>query len=309
MSEIYEALRKAQREADARQRPGGDTARQPPLRLAVPAAAPAPGAEEPGAPQPAPHPVRRGLRGWLRALLRRAAEADAPDGLLAERLRARRGTPMGEQFRVLRSRIETAGFGTYMITSALEREGKTLCATNLAFALADSLGAAGVILVDADLRRPSVGAWFGLRGGPGLADCLLGDAHWSTCLHETGHPALRVLPAGRESSRSTELLGSERMAVVLDEMKEAHPQHYVVVDAPPLLLTADPLVLARHVDRVLLVVRAGITPRAAVAKAIDILGSERFLGIVLNGTTETFTERYQYGYGRYGYYGTSPSAG
>ncbi|MCK6554783.1 polysaccharide biosynthesis tyrosine autokinase [Candidatus Binatia bacterium] len=214
--------------------------------------------------------------------------------------KAGRGTAVGERFRVLRSRIETVGFGTFMVTSALDQEGKTLCATNLAFALSTSLGA-GVILVDADLRRPNVGSWFGIRGGNGLADCLLGDARWSECLRATEHQHLRLLPAGRESGLSTELLASDRMATLLTEIKAANPRHYVIVDAPPLLLTADPLVLARHVDHVLLVVRAGITPRAAVQKAIEMLGSERFLGIVLNGTEGNLSDYYQYRYGRYGY--------
>ena len=308
MSEIFEALRKAQREADARrvadirQPPVAETASErpeAPVRPAHPAAPAAPGT---GRPEPA---VRRrwgfsALRAWWRAAW------TYTDGPRAPLFTPGRGSPVGEQFRVLRSRVETAGFGTFMVTSALDREGKTLCATNLAFALSSSLGA-GVILIDADLRRPNVGSWFGMRRGAGLADCLLGDATWQALLQPTDYERLRVLPAGRESGLSTELLASDRMVALVAEIKAAYPRHYVIIDAPPLLLTADPLVLARPVDHVLLVVRADATPRAAVNKAIEVLGPERFLGIVLNGTTQNLSGYYNYRYSRYAY-GSEPDA-
>jgi len=316
MSEIFEALRKAQREADARRvegigrTPGTDVPVAPAAAPApaAPQAPPAPPVVEPAvahkaAPPSAPRRHHR-LWTWIRAFFR-GPRRGAVQGIPTPLFKAGRGTAVGEQFRVLRSRIETVGFGTFMVTSALDREGKTLCATNLAFALSTSLGA-GVVLIDADLRRPNVGTWFGIRGGNGLAECLLGDARWTECLRTTEYERLRVLPAGRETGLSTELLASERMANLLDEIKAANPRHYVIVDAPPLLLTADPLVLARHVDHAVLVVRAGVTPRAAVQKAIEMLGTERFLGIVLNGASEKFSDYYQYRYGRYGYgYGGS----
>lgn len=313
MSEIFEALRKAQREADARRvtelrPPSADTpgevaaAPPPPVHPDISATPGVQAAPLPDRRRPTPRP-RKGfaaLWAWWRKLWTPA------DGFRAPLFTPGRGSVGGEQFRVLRSRIETVGFGTFMVTSALDREGKTLCAANLAFALSSSL-AGGVILIDADLRRPNVESWFGMRRSKGLADCLLGDADWQTLLQPTDYERLRVLPAGRESGLSTELLASDRMVTLLAEIKAAYPRHYVIIDAPPLLLTADPLVLARHVDHVLLVVRADATPRAAVHKAIEVLGPERFLGIVLNGTTETLTNYYHYRYSRYAY-GGEPEA-
>jgi capsular exopolysaccharide synthesis family protein len=210
----------------------------------------------------------------------------------------RPGTEIGEQFRVLRTRVETAGPGTFMITSALDQEGKSLCVANLAAALSMSIGG-GVILVDADLRNPSIERAFKLPRGPGLVDCLLGEASWNECL-QSAREGLKVLPAGRGSAMSTELLGSDRMLTLLAELKSHFPDHHVLVDAPPLLLTADPLVLARHMDHVLLVVRAGVTPRDAVLKAIETLGTERFLGIVFNDVVETASHHYYYGRYPYG---------
>jgi capsular exopolysaccharide synthesis family protein len=214
------------------------------------------------------------------------------------------GTVIGEQFRVLRSRIETVGPGALMITSALAQEGKTLCAMNLTLALSLRIDA-GVILVDADLRRPSAGASFGIRSGRGLADCLLGEAHWQDCLVDTPYENLRLLPAGRRTSVAPELLGSERMQAVVAEMKREFPRDYLLFDTPPILLTADPMVIARHMDHVLLVVRAGMTPRASVLKAIKILGAERFLGVVLNDATDSVSDYYYYGGQHQYFYGKS----
>jgi Mrp family chromosome partitioning ATPase len=81
---------------------------------------------------------------------------------------------------------------------------------------------------------------------------------------------------------------------VISELKSCFPAHHIVVDAPPLLLTADPMVIARHMDHVLLVVRAGVTPSAAVLKAVETVGSQRLLGAILNDATETFSHYYYY---------------
>ena len=213
-------------------------------------------------------------------------------------------TVTGEQFRVLRSRIETVGPGALMVTSAVAQEGKTLCAMNLALALSLRIDA-GVVLVDADLRRPSAGASFGVKGGRGLADCLLGEARWQDCLVTTKHDSLRLLPAGRRTSVAPELLGSERMQAVVAELKREFPADYILFDTPPILLTADPMVIVRHMDHVLLVVRAGMTPRASVLKAIKVLGADRFLGVVLNDATQNVFNMYHYG-GQYGYFYGQP---
>ncbi len=209
-------------------------------------------------------------------------------------------TVIGERFRVLRTRVQAAGPGTFMISSALGQEGKTLCTMNLALALSMRIDT-GVILVDADLRRSSAGVHFGVEEGAGLADCLMGEARWQDCLFTTKYDRLRLLPAGRRTALAPELLASERMQTIVAELKAAHPQHYILFDTPPILLTADPLVLARHMDHVLLVVRAGLTPRTAVSRAIESLGADCFMGIVFNDATDSIADYYHYG-SRY-YYG------
>ena len=203
-------------------------------------------------------------------------------------------TTTSEQFRMLRTRIEMGGPGTVMITSALDQEGKTLCATNLAIALSMRIGP-GVVLVDADLRHPSVAPSFSLAGIPGLVDCLLGEARWEDCIVPTGYERLSVLPAGRRSASAPELLGSERMGALMSELKSHLPTSYVVVDAPPLLLTTDPMVIARQMDHILLVVRANVTPRTAVLKAVETIGADRIFGVILNDATDSISQYYSYG--------------
>jgi len=307
MSEIFEALRKAQRQADARrahQQPGGDAVVSRPQQTAEqPSEAARPitplinRTTDPPAPR---HRPRRWLPRWFRQTSSNG-KLDVSFPLLVS---PRHDTTVGEQFRVLRTRIESVGHGTFMVTSALDQEGKTLCAANLAVALSMSLGP-GVILVDADLRSPSIASGFGLQDTPGLVDYLRGDAQWEQCLRSTAHERLQVLPAGHSSAMSTELLTSDRMPALLVELKSRFPDRYLLIDAPPLLLTADPILLARHAEHVLLVVRADVTPRDAVIKAIEALGAERFLGVIFNGATESVSNYYYYGRDRYGGHGAS----
>lgn len=304
MSEIFDALRKAQKE-QAGQGGTADDAERGPMQL--PRAwldeQPTAALETPTADEPSrvranrPAAPTRGLFARLRERL--SGNENNGNGALF----AQPGSLMAEQFRLLRTRVEMAGPGTVMITSALDNEGKTSCAINLARALAMGIGR-GVILIDADLRHPSTAHVLGIRTNPGLVDVLTGDADWRACVHMMDEERLRVIPAGTSSSIAPELLGSPRLTQVIEEVKAEFPGHYVVFDAPPLLLTVDPLVLARHIDHVLLVVRAGVTPRAAVIKAIESLGPERLRGIVFNGATAQLGHYYHYR--DYYYYGPTP---
>lgn len=297
MSDIFDALRKAQRDAEAERGPENGGREQE--------------AGVPDSPQPPPTLAAADGRRTRRSRKRRIRwslwSGKAPsrngraddDGL--SQFSLEHGTAVGEQFRMLRTRIESAGPGAVMVTSALAHEGKTICAVNLARALAMGLESE-VLLVDADLRHPAAADVLHLRSRPGLVDYLLGESSWQECIHPSGQERLSVIPAGASSMQATELLASERMEALVIELKSQYPRHYIVFDAPPLLLTADPLVLARHMDRVLLVVRADVTPRDAVVKAIETLGADRFHGIIFNGAAQQLSRSYYpggYDYGRY----------
>jgi exopolysaccharide/PEP-CTERM locus tyrosine autokinase len=183
-----------------------------------------------------------------------------------------------EQFRQLkRPLLETARApgaggrrrgGQIMVTSALRGEGKTFCALNLAMSMAMEIDTA-VILVDADVVRPSVFARLGIAARPpGLLDLLAGTVNeLPQALVGTDVPKLLLMSAGEPNLRASELLASAAMDRLLTRLDEAYADHVVIFDAPPLLVTTESTVLAAKVGQVVVVVETGKTPRAAVQQA------------------------------------------
>ena len=182
-----------------------------------------------------------------------------------------------------------------MIASAMPAEGKTLTAANVALTLSESYGRR-VLLVDADLRRPALHQVFQVSNALGLADGLEAEADRPLPLIEFS-PLLSVLPAGKPQADPMRLLVSGAMRRVLAEAGEAFD--WVIVDTPPLGIVSDAHLLAEMVDKVVLVVRATVTPYDQVTAATNRLGREKIMGVVLNGVTEQdVTHAYeQYGYG------------
>lgn len=193
-------------------------------------------------------------------------------------------SPECEQYRTLRTQLflaaEKKPVQVVLITSALAGEGKTSTALNLALSIAQSKEKR-VLVIDGDMRRPNVAAYLGIRPGAGLAGVLEGENEpldSTVCLdaHE-----LYVLPVKAESPNPTELLSSERLELMLEELREYFD--FILVDSPPVMPFADARLLANHADAVVLVVRAGFAPYETVEKAIDVLPPGRMLGVVLNG--------------------------
>jgi protein-tyrosine kinase len=218
-----------------------------------------------------------------------------------------------EQFRKLRSQIlkltNPDSPRTIMVTSAMNGEGKTYVAANLAAGIARHLHKQA-LLVDCDLRNPSLSEWFNLPKAKGFSDYLAGDGTPSEYTCKTGLEKLRVLPAGNLRQNPTELVGSKRMEAFLRELKSQLNDRYVIFDSTPVLATTEPEVLARLVDGILLVVRAGSTPRETVQQAIRSIGKEKIIGVVLNDLvfkssalnsryfgSDGYYNRYRYGYG------------
>ncbi|MFH0810089.1 MAG: CpsD/CapB family tyrosine-protein kinase [Pseudomonadota bacterium] len=192
-----------------------------------------------------------------------------------------------EQFKTLRTRLffqrEDAP-RTLLVASAVTGEGKTLVAANLALALALSLEG-DTVLVDCDLRRPALGRFFGVRERRGLADCLSRGERAEDVVVRTPLPRLLLIPGGgRLQSNAPELLGSARMAEFFADLRSLFPNHRVVCDCPPLSAGPDAAILARYVDGVLVVVMAHEAGREEVARSLDLLGKEKLLGIVFNGS-------------------------
>jgi capsular exopolysaccharide synthesis family protein len=166
-----------------------------------------------------------------------------------------------------------------MVTSASPADGKTLTSINLSLVLAESYRCR-VLLVDADLRRPSIPSVVDLGGGSGLSEALRAATEQRLALVPIA-PRLTLLPAGQPIANSIEALTSPRMRQILDEAVTRFD--WVILDAPPAGPTADARLLAQMVDGALFVVRAGRTQYSAIQQALDALGRERLLGVVLNG--------------------------
>ena len=212
----------------------------------------------------------------------------AVDGEILRRQRvlaAGRDDSLGEAYKLLRTHVlqatKAAGRNTLMVTGPLPGEGKTLTIINLAIAVAQKIGQT-VLLVDSDLRNPSIHRYLDLPSGPGLSDYLTsGYPIQDSLVHPEGLANLVVLPGGHPTTHAAELLSSPLMADLVREMKHFYPDRYVLFDLPPLLY-ADPLAFAPLVDGIIVVVEAGSTPRQEISRALEMLKEFPVLGLVLN---------------------------
>lgn len=192
---------------------------------------------------------------------------------------------LGEAYKLLRTHVlhgtKRKGWNTLMVTGPLPNEGKTLTTINLGLAISQRVGQT-VLLVDGDLRNPSIHRYLDLPSGPGLVDYLTsGFPIAESLVHPEGLANLVVLPAGHPTSQFGELLTSPLMVDLVRELKHFYPDRYVLFDLPPLLY-ADPLAFAPLVDGIILVVEAGSTPREEITRALGMLKEFPVLGCVLN---------------------------
>jgi len=168
------------------------------------------------------------------------------------------------------------------VTSPGTGEGKSLTALNLAISIAMEIGHT-VLLVDANLRHPSVHTHLGLPGEPGLSDYLLDDTPLNELfIHPRGIDHLTLLPGGRPLQNSSEMLNSPKMGRLVDELKSRYAGRIVVFDLPPVLTAADAMAFAPYVDATLLVIEDGKTRRKEIEHAVELLSSTNILGTVLN---------------------------
>jgi len=261
--------------------------------------APLPSPAPPGGPGPdlAETPFLGQAPDKIHYIYTRTAPVDM-DRLRRNRLIVQGGDPaVGEAYKLLRTRLmqRTQGEGrnTLMFTGPLPQEGKTLTAINVALAISQKVGQT-VLLVDADLRTPSVHRCLGLPSGPGLVDYLTsGYPIAESLVHPGGLANLVVLPAGAPSPQSAELLGSPLMMELVRELKHFYPGRYVLFDLPPLLY-ADPLAFAPLVDGIMVVVESGVTPREEISRTLALLQEFPVLGLVLNKIPPEF---FSYGSG------------
>lgn len=209
-----------------------------------------------------------------------------------------------EQYRRLAATLhhaqEATGLKVVMITSAAVGEGKTLTSSNLALTLSESYQRQ-VLLVDADLRRPSLQRVFRVHAEMGLSEGLSSTTERTVPVHQISQ-RLGILAAGRPISDPMASLTSARMRRLLDEARNNFD--WVILDTPPVALLTDANLLSAMVDGALLVVKAGVTPYHLVQRALNAIGREKTLGVVLNSAQQQSSGASYYDY----YYYTTPSA-
>jgi len=179
-------------------------------------------------------------------------------------------------------RLREKGWNSLAVTSPGLNEGKTLTAINLAISLAMEVNYT-VLLVDADLRHPSVHSYFGIEAECGLSDYLTADKPLSELLiHPEEIPGLVILPGGKPLANSAEMLNSPKMARLVEELKTRYSSRIILFDLPPLLGAADALAFSPYVDAALLVIEDGKTQEEDVKRAIGLLQGTSLIGTVLN---------------------------
>jgi protein-tyrosine kinase len=216
-----------------------------------------------------------------------------PENLRRNRLIAggwEAGSSVVEGYKVLRTHLlhHTTGEGrnTLMVTGAFPGEGKTLTAINLAIILSQELNHT-VLLVDTDLRSPSITRYFGLGDQPGIVDYLTaGVPIQDLLIHPQGISKLVILPAGQAVSQAAELLNAPVMRDLVQELKQFYTNRYVIFDLPPILVYADALAFAPLMDGIMVVVEASKTPKESIQRCQEMLQKFKLLGFVLNKAEE-----------------------
>jgi len=218
-------------------------------------------------------------------------------------------TNLLEEFRIIKRPLLKRAFAErgpkdnpanlIMITSSLPGEGKTYCAINLAMSIAMELDHT-VLLVDADVARPSVLRTLGLPAQRGLMDILVDDAlELPDVILRTNVDTLALLPAGTSSTSATELLASSTMAAMLTELANRYPDRIIIFDSPPLMLTTEARVLASHMGQIVVVVEAQTTTQHAVKESLQQLEGMSNVNLIYNKTRDIpgIEETYDYHYG------------
>ncbi|MBW2329087.1 MAG: CpsD/CapB family tyrosine-protein kinase [Deltaproteobacteria bacterium] len=217
--------------------------------------------------------------------------------------------PVAESFRTLRTRILHLESGkavkNVLVTSAVPGEGKSFVCANLGLSFAQGLDQHG-LLVDCDLRKPSLGKLFGLSNKRGLVNYLRDNEDLSSLIKDVGVDKLRVISAGPPAVNPAELLGSDTMEKLIEELGSRYDDRMVLFDSPPLQAASETVILAKHVDAVVLVVRWGASRREHVKSLVELFGREKIVGVVFNAYRSNILDNKIFGSyeNQYDYYGS-----
>ena len=206
---------------------------------------------------------------------------------------------IAEQYRLLYTRIIAATAGkpqtVFAISSAIEGEGKTLTSLNLALTAARDFGRQ-TLVIEGDFRHPTFRTYLGINSPVNLMDVLLNKANLPSSLITFDHPNLTILPFGPSIKNSATILSSQEFVDLLIRLRERY--ELIIIDSPPILSLPDMPIIEQLADAILLVVRANTTPRDAVVKGIQSLGTQKLLGIIFNRVQSSISSYYRRGYSR-----------
>jgi capsular exopolysaccharide synthesis family protein len=219
----------------------------------------------------------------LRIFEEETEDQDIPPGGKPAVFIVESGTFSAEEFRKVKTQIflhAPLSPRTILVTSTVPREGKTLVAVNLAFAISQEIHRKA-ILIDGDLRKPGIHLQ-AHSDSKGLAHYLSNQTPVSEILLNSGVENLRIIPAGPSTGKSAELMGSKKMSELLMTLRRLGDDTYVIIDSPPILSTSDPTLLSRLVDGIVLVVMGNRTSGESIRRAIRSIDREKIIGIVFN---------------------------
>ncbi|MBX3629472.1 MAG: XrtA-associated tyrosine autokinase [Nitrosomonas sp.] len=209
-------------------------------------------------------------------------------------------TQVAEQFRIIKRPLLTKAFikknnNLVMITSALAGEGKSFCAVNLALSIASEMDHR-VLLIDADVARPTIPSILGFQNKIGLMDILIEDSiDVVDVLMKTSIEKLSLISSGSTHPHATELLASQTMLMLLDELAQRYNDRIVIFDSPPVLLTSEARVLAERMGQIVLVVEAEQTTQQTLKHVINQFGASSDISLIYN-KDRTFLNTEYYGY-------------
>jgi len=217
---------------------------------------------------------------------------------------------MAEEFRIIKRSILLNAFskGTQksknsnivLVTSSNPGEGKSFCAINLALSIATEQDTT-VLLIDADFSKPEVLNRLGVAGGRGLMDVVAdSELEVGDCLIRTNVPNLVLLPAGRQHNLTTELLASERMEMIVDEIANRYPDRLVLFDSPPVLASSAASVMALYMGQIVFVIQAEQTTEPQIKESLNMISACENINLLLNqtrfsGSNKKFATYYGYG--------------
>lgn len=222
--------------------------------------------------------------------------APEPEHLERNRVVAHQKTHVASwAFDVLRTQVlqkmDEHGWRTLAVTSPSTESGKTLVAVNLALSIAQQ-SQRTALLVDFDLRRPSVARVLGLNQPASLNEVLTGDADVSQAMVSPGIEHLAVLPTNRPMSHTSELLSSAGVSNLIGELRQRYDDRIVVFDLPPVLAADDVMAVLPHIDCVLMIVGSGVSTKAEIDEAMTRVARANLIGVVLNKDTAPVQQAY-----------------